>query len=133
MTHCVPPAPGSITFTGVSSTLPYVKANRLEPLVISGEKRVPVLPGIPAMAEEISGYEVVTWYGVFAPAQTTKPIITKLNQTLAKIFATADARQRLAALGAEPVTLSPEQFVAAVAKETAKWAKAIKESGARPE
>ena len=122
-----------IMFTGVSSTLPYVKSNRLEPLAVSGEKRIPVMPSIPKMAQEIASFELVTWYGVFAPTQTAKPVIVKLNQTRAKIFATADARQRLAALGAEPVTLSPEQFGTAVAKETAKWAKVIRDSGARPE
>ena len=85
------------------------------------------------MNEEIAGYEVMTWYGVFAPAQLPKPYVTRLNQSLAKIFATPDARQRLAALGAEPVTMSPGQFAVAVGKETVKWAKVIKDSGARPE
>ena len=120
-------------FTGVSSTLPYVKAGRLRPLAVSSEKRVPILPEVPTVSEDIPGYEVLTWYGVFAPVQTAKPIIGKLNATLAQIFATADARQRLAALGAEPVTMSPEQFALAVRKEVTKWAKVIKESGARPE
>ena len=120
-------------FTGVSSTLPYVKAGRLRPLAVSSDKRVPILPDVPTVSEDIPGYEVLTWYGVFAPVQTAKPIIGKLNLTLAQIFATADARQRLAALGAEPVTMSPEQFAGAVRMEVAKWAKVIRESGARPE
>lgn len=122
-----------IMFTGISSTLPYVKAGRLKALGVSSEKRVPILPDVPAVNEEIAGYEVNTWYGVFAPVQLPKPIVGKLNQTLAKIFATPDARQRLAALGAEPVTMTPEQFALVVRKEIAKWAKVIEESGARPE
>jgi len=122
-----------IMFTGISSTLPYVRSGRLKPLAVSSEKRAPLLPEVPAVNEEIAGYEVLTWYGVFAPAQLPKPIIGKLNLTLAKIFATADARQRLAALGAEPVTMSPAQFALAVRRETEKWAKVIKESGTRPE
>jgi tripartite-type tricarboxylate transporter receptor subunit TctC len=120
-------------FTGVSSTLPYVKAGRLKPLAVSSEKRVPILPEVPTVNEEIPGYEVLTWYGVFAPVKTGQPIIAKLNLTLAQIFATADAKQRLAALGAEPVTMSPEQFGGAVRREIVKWAKVIRESGARPE
>jgi tripartite-type tricarboxylate transporter receptor subunit TctC len=120
-------------FTGISSTLPYVKAGRLKPLAVSSEKRVPILPEVPTVNDEIPGYEVLTWYGVFAPVQTAKPIIAKVNLTLAQIFATADAKQRLAALGAEPVTMSPEQFGGAVQREIVKWAKVIKESGARPE
>jgi tripartite-type tricarboxylate transporter receptor subunit TctC len=122
-----------IMFTGISSTLPYVKASRLKALGVSSEKRVPILPDVPAVNEEITGYEVTTWYGVFAPVQIPKPHIGRLNQTLATIFSTADARQRLSALGAESVTLTPEQFTAAIRKETAKWAKVIKESGVRPE
>jgi tripartite-type tricarboxylate transporter receptor subunit TctC len=120
-------------FTGISSTLPYVKAGRLKALGVSSEKRVPILPDVPAVNEEIAGYEVNTWYGMFAPVQLPKPLVGRLNQTLARIFATPDARQRLAALGAEPVTMSPEQFSLAVRKEIVKWAKVIKESGARPE
>ncbi|MDB5811423.1 MAG: tripartite tricarboxylate transporter receptor family protein [Betaproteobacteria bacterium] len=122
-----------IMFTGISSTLPYVKSSRLKALGVSSEKRVPILPDVPAVNEEIAGYEVTTWYGVFAPVQIPKPYITRLNQTLAAIFATPDARQRLSALGADPMTMSPEQFAAAIRRETAKWAKLIKESGVRPD
>ncbi len=120
-------------FTGISSTLPHVKSGRLKALGVSSEKRVPILPDVPAVNEEVAGYEVATWYGMFGPVQLPKAYVVKLNQTLAKIFATPDARQRLAALGAEPVTMSPEQFAAAVRKEVAKWAKVIKESGVHPE
>ena len=122
-----------IMFTGISATLPHVKSGRLKALAVSSEKRVPILPEVPAVNEEVAGYEVNTWYGVFAPVQLPKALVAKLNQTLAKSFATADARQRLAALGAEPVTLSPEQFSLSVTREVAKWAKVIKASGARPE
>ena len=122
-----------IMFTGISSTLPYVKSNRLRPLAVSSEKRVPILPDLPTVSEEISGYEVLTWYGVFAPVKMAKPIVRKLNLTLAQIVATADTRQRLAALGAVPVTMTPEQFGIAVDREIAKWAKVIKDAGVRPE
>ena len=84
-----------------------------------------LLPQVPAVNEEIPGYEVSTWYGVFAPVKTPPPVIDKLNRTLAGIFATPDARARLAALGADPVTLSPAQFAAAVRQEVVKWAKVL--------
>ncbi len=122
-----------IMFTGVSSTLPYVKSGRLKALGVSSDKRLALLPQVPAVNEDIPGYEVSTWYGVFAPARTPPPVIDKLNRTLAAIFVTPDARERLAALGADPVTLSPAQFAAAVRQEVVKWAKVIKDSGARPE
>lgn len=119
--------------TGISSTLPYVKAGRLKALGVSSEKRQPLLPDVPSISEQLPGYEVATWYGVFAPAATPKPVVDKLNQSLVKIFTTPDAQTRLAAVGADAQTNTPEQFAQAVSKERAKWAKIIKESGARAE
>jgi tripartite-type tricarboxylate transporter receptor subunit TctC len=126
---------GQVQFmlTAISSTLPHVKSGRLKALAVSSEKRMALLPELPALNEEIPGYEVSTWYGMFAPVQMQKRHVDKLNQALVKIVSTADMRQRLAALGAEPVTLSPEQFALTVRKEIAKWAKVIKDSGARPD
>jgi tripartite-type tricarboxylate transporter receptor subunit TctC len=119
--------------TGVSSTLPYVKAGRLKPLGVSSEKRQLLLPDVPTIAEQLPGYEVATWYGVFVPAGTPKPVVDKLNQSLVKIFVTPDAQARLAAVGADARTNTPEQFAQAVSKERAKWAVLIRESGARAE
>lgn len=119
--------------TAISSTLPYVKAGRLKPLAVSSEKRQALLPEVPAVAEQLPGYEVTTWYGVFAPAGTPRPIIDKLNQALVRALAAPDARSRLAAVGANAQTNTPEQFAQAVSRERAKWAKTIKESGARAE
>lgn len=119
--------------TGISSTLPYVKAGRLKALGVSSEKRQPLLPEVPNISEQLPGYEVATWYGVFAPAGTPWPVVDKLNRSLVKIFVTPDARARLAAVGADAQTNTPEQFAQAVSKERAKWAKIIRESGARAE
>lgn len=119
--------------TAISSTLPYVKAGRLKALGVSSEKRLPILPEIPAVAEQLPGYEVITWYGVFAPAGTPRPVIDKLNQALVRVLATPDAQGKLAALGADARTNAPEQFAESVRKERAKWARIIQESGARPE
>jgi len=82
-------------FTGISSTLPLREGGPLESARRLERKRVPILPDVPAVNEEIAGYEVNTWYGMFAPVQLPRPQVVKLNQTLAKIFATPDARQRL--------------------------------------
>jgi tripartite-type tricarboxylate transporter receptor subunit TctC len=86
---------------------------------------------MPTVSETLPGYEVATWYGVFAPAATPKFIIDRLHATLAMIFATPDAQARLSALGADAQTNSPQQFAQAVKREKAKWAKLVKESGAR--
>ena len=122
-----------IMITGVSATLPHVKSGKLKALAVTSEKRMPLLPDVPTVGEEIPGYEVNTWYGVFAPANTARNIIEHLNLVLAKIFAGPDARNRLAALGADPVTMPPEEFAASIRRELAKWAKVIRDSGARPD
>ena len=120
-----------VMFTGISATLPYIRAGKLKALGVSSEKRQPVIPDVPAIAESLPGYEVTTWYGLFAPAKTPPAIIGLLNRALAKIFAAPDTRQRFTALGADPITTSPEQFAATIRNDVAKWAKVIKGSGAR--
>ena len=117
--------------TGVSSTLPYVKAGRLKALGVSSEKRLPLLPEVPSISEQLPGYEVTTWYGVFAPAATPVPLVEKLNQALVRIFNAPDAQARLAAVGADAHTNAPDQFARSIAHERAKWAKIVRESGAR--
>ena len=117
--------------TGISSTLPYVKAGRLKALGVSSEKRQPLLPDVPSIAEQLPGYEVSTWYGVFAPAGAPRPVVDKLNKTLVQIFGTPDAQARLAAVGADAHTNPPDQFALAISRERAKWAKIVRESGAR--
>jgi tripartite-type tricarboxylate transporter receptor subunit TctC len=117
--------------TGVSSTLPYVKAGRLKALGVSSEKRQALLPDVPTIAETLPGYEVATWYGTFVPAGTPKPIVDKLNQSIVRIFSTPDAQSRLAAVGADAQTNTPEQFGRIISRERSKWAKIVQESGAR--
>jgi tripartite-type tricarboxylate transporter receptor subunit TctC len=119
--------------TGISSTLPHVKAGRLKALGVSSVKRVPLLPEVPAIAEALPGYEVITWYGLFAPAGTPASIVGRLNQAVVKILETADARSRLAALGADAQSSQPAQFTRMISEERAKWARIIRASGAKPE
>jgi tripartite-type tricarboxylate transporter receptor subunit TctC len=117
--------------TGISGTLPYVKAGRLKPLGVTSEKRQPLLPDVPSISEQLPGYEVTTWYGIFAPSGVPRPVMDKLNQALVKIYGTPDAQAKLAAVGADAHTTTPAEFAQAVSRERAKWAKIIRESGAR--
>ena len=122
-----------VMFTGVSSTLPFVKSGKLKALAVSSEKRLPLLPDMPTVAETLPGYEVLTWYGVFAPAATPRNIVDRLNQAIAQSVASPDTKAKLAALGADAQTNTPREFAQSVAQETAKWARIVKESGARAE
>ena len=119
--------------TGISGTLPYVRAGRMRPLGVTSAKRQPVLPDVPSISEQLPGYEVTTWYGIFSPSGVPRPVIDKLNQALVKVYGTPDARAKLAAVGADAYTTTPDECVQAVSRERAKWAKIIKESGARAE
>jgi tripartite-type tricarboxylate transporter receptor subunit TctC len=117
--------------TGISGTLAYVKAGRLKPLGVTSEKRQPLLPEVPSISEQLPGYEVTTWYGLFAPAATPRPAVDRLSQSLTKILAAPDAQSKFAAVGADAHATTPAEFAQAVSRERAKWAKIIKESGAR--
>lgn len=122
-----------VMFTGISATLPFIKGGKLKALGVTGEKRVAVLPDVPAIAESVTGYEVTTWYGLFAPVKTSRTIVDRLYRALADALAMTDTRQRLAALGAEPVGLPPEKFAPMIKLETAKWAKVVKGAGVKPD
>ena len=111
----------------VVSAIGHIKSNRLRALGVSGAKPSPMLPDVPTIADTgVPGYEYSTWYGLLAPAATPKPIIAKLNQSVAKALATAELRDRFAQQGVEVEPSTPEQFSALLQKELVRWAKIIK-------
>lgn len=119
---------------GVPPTLAQIRAGKLRPLAVLGRERVAALPDVPTAAEAgFAGLEVDTWYGVLAPAATPRPIIDRLNRELAAALASADLRERLAAVGIEPLGGSPERFREFLAAETIKWAKVVRDAGLQPE
>jgi tripartite-type tricarboxylate transporter receptor subunit TctC len=125
---------GQISFMieNVPGTLPFVKQGKLRALAITSAQRSPLEPSLPTMAQSgVPGYEVVGWQGLFAPTGTPREIVTKLHSELAKALGLAEVRERLAALGAEPVGSSPEAFGAFVRAEHARWGKVIREKGIR--
>lgn len=121
-----------LMFTSVDSALPQVKAGKLRALAVTSARRSSVLPDLPTMAESgLPGFEVTAWGGILAPARTPREIINALNIEIVKILRVPDVKERLSGLGAEPVGDTPEQFVAFINAEIAKWAKVVKASGAR--
>jgi tripartite-type tricarboxylate transporter receptor subunit TctC len=123
-----------VLFESVSSALPNVHSGRLRALGISTLKRFALTPQVPPIAESgVPGYQAATWQGVCAPAGTPKPVLAVLNRTVVDAARAPATVQRYAALGAEAVGNTPEEFTAFVKAEIPRWTKAIRDSGARPQ
>lgn len=119
------------TIDQVNSASPFVKAGTLRALAVSSDKRSPVLPDVPTMAE--LGYPKLvasTFTAMMAPAGTPKTIVTKLNAGLAEAVREPNVRQRIEALGSEINVMSPEKSAAFLAEESAKWTPIVRELAA---
>ncbi|MDB5922234.1 MAG: tripartite tricarboxylate transporter substrate binding protein [Betaproteobacteria bacterium] len=118
----------------VLAVLPHVRAGKLRALGIATLTRNQVAPDIPTVSEAgVPGFEVTSWYGVLVPAGTPRAIVTQLSGGIAKSLGSPDMHQRFADLGATPVGNTPDEFGAFVKREGTKWAKAVKDSGAKVE
>ena len=117
---------------GLPPAMPYVKSGRLRVIAVTSLKRSPLLADVPTVSEAgLSGFEVSSWYGVFAPVGLSRELLAKLNSDVVAVLGGADLKERLASLGAEPLPMSTEDFARYVREDIAKWAKVIKESGAK--
>ena len=122
----------SLMFAPVPAVLPQVKEGRLKALAITSTNRSALLPELPTVAETgLPGFEAVAWNGVFVPAGTPEDIVRLLNREMVRIIALPELRERLTALGFDPGGNTSEQFAAKVKADMEKWAKVIRESGAR--
>jgi tripartite-type tricarboxylate transporter receptor subunit TctC len=120
-------------FATMPTVLPQVKAGRLRAVAVIGAERTPALPDVPTIAETLPGFAVSNWIGLFAPAGTPPEIVKKLNAEVQKIMQQPDVQKRLETEGAKFIATAPESFAAFQRNEAAKWAKAIREAGIKPE
>ncbi len=115
----------------VSVVLPHVKTGRVRALAVTSAKRITVAPELPTVGESaVPGYEYSAWYGLFAPAATPTPIVTRLNDETVKVMRAPDLQERFAASGLEALSSSPEAFKAHFEREVQKWARVAKAVGA---
>jgi len=118
----------------ISGPLPQVKAGKLRVLAVSSAKRISALPDVPTFAEAgFPGIEDYTWIGVFLPAGTPSPIVLKLNEAINRAIQAPDFRERLEASAFEPVGGSQEKTAEYVKSEIVKWAKVVRDTGAKPD
>ena len=119
----------AVGFNTAPVAIPYIKSGRVRALAVTGEKRNAALPDVPTVAESgVPGYSMNTWYGAVMPAGTPAAIVAKLNAEINRILKMPDIRERLAALGADPVGGSPEQFGSTIKSEVAKFTKVVREA-----
>src|SRR5215471_2656676 len=119
-------------FDNLANAMPQVKAGKLKALAVTTAERSKLAPDLPTMAEAgLAGFDISTWFGLFAPAGTPKDVIAKWNAEVVKILNSPEMRDKLIAQGAEPSPTTPDQFAAFVKSEIPKYAKIIKASGAK--
>ena len=118
----------------INTVLPYVRDNRLRGLAVTSAKRSPLLPDLPTLAEAgISGFEAAAWQGIVVPTGTPNEIVQKLNAEVNKALMHPDIRSRLAAQGADILGGTPAEYATYLRSEMPRWAKAVKDSGAKAE
>lgn len=121
-----------LMFDNLTSISPHVRSGKVRGIGVSSAKRSPIFPDIPTIAEAgVPGYETNAWGGLVVPVGTPKSIVTKLNSEVNKALRSTALKDRYAAIEADPVGGTPEEFTAFARKETAKWADVVKKSGAK--
>ena len=115
-----------------NSITPFAKSGRVRGLAVSGPKRSEALPDLPTIAEAgVPGYEATTWTGIVAPVGMPRAIVMRLNAELNQVVASPSFKEKVAAIGSEPMSGTPEQFAAFIRTEHAKWAEVVRRSGAK--
>ncbi|MEO8653356.1 MAG: tripartite tricarboxylate transporter substrate-binding protein, partial [Ramlibacter sp.] len=110
---------------------PPAQAGRVRAIGISSPQRSPTYPDVPAIAETVPGFEVTAWGGIIGPANLPKDIVAKLNAEIRTALASPAVRERFKTLGADPDPSTPDEFLQLSRRETAKWARIVKYSGAK--
>jgi tripartite-type tricarboxylate transporter receptor subunit TctC len=120
-------------YDNLPSALPHIKSGRLKAFAVTSSQRSAVLPDVPTVEEaaKLKGFEASSWFGLLAPAGTPPDIVNRIQQEVAKSLNTPAIKEKLLLQGAIPSGNSPQEFSALIASETSKWAKVVKDSGAK--
>jgi tripartite-type tricarboxylate transporter receptor subunit TctC len=122
-----------VAFDNLPPSIELIRAGRLRALAITSATRSQTMPELPTVADFLPGYEASAWYGIAAPAGTPAAIVERLNHELNAAFADPKMKALIADLGGTPLPGSPADFAKLFAKETEKWTKVVKFSGAKAE
>ena len=122
-----------LVFDNMPSALPLAREGKIRAIAQTTAKRSSAAPDVPTVAETLPGFEAITWFAMFAPANTPKPVIDRLNAEVLRVFKLPEVAERLKTLGLEAVLSTPDELAKYQASEIVKWAKVVKESGAKAE
>ena len=122
-----------LVFDNMPSALPLAREGKIRAIAQTTAKRSAAAPDVPTVAESLPGFEAITWFAMFAPANTPKPVIDRLNAEVLRVFKLPEVAERMKTLGLEAVLSSPDELAKYQATEIVKWAKVVKESGAKAE
>jgi tripartite-type tricarboxylate transporter receptor subunit TctC len=124
----------TMTWDSITASSPHIKAQRIRALGIGSARRSALLPALPTISESgLNGFELGSWYGVLAPAGTPRDIVRRLNAEAAKALTAPGMREQFAAMGAEPIGGTPEEFAAVLKRDLAKWARIAREANVKAE
>ena len=117
-----------------ASAAPHVRSGKVRALAVTTRTRSRAFPDLPPMEEAgLKGYEVTTWYGLVAPRGTPQPVIDRLYRDVQRILQSPEMLKRFTEIGAEPGGEPPQQFAEFIHRESVKWARVVKDSGASAE
>jgi tripartite-type tricarboxylate transporter receptor subunit TctC len=122
-----------VMFANKPGALPYTRSGRLKAIAITSTKRDPSLPELPTVSETIPGFEASSWWGVLGPAGLPAPVTKRLHTAITQIMTAPDIRTRVASMGAEASTSSPDEFMALMRNDLAKYGAIVKAAGMRLE
>ena len=118
-----------MSFDTVTPVLAHIKSGKLRALAVTTAKRSSALPDVPTLAESgLKDFDAGTWFGVLAPAATPKDVIAKLSAEMTKVIQSADFRQRMAEIGAEPIGNTPDQMARQIKDDTDRYARLVRDA-----
>jgi tripartite-type tricarboxylate transporter receptor subunit TctC len=123
----------SFTFADLANALAQIKGGKLRGIAVTSQKRSALAPDVPAIAEELPGYELIAWFALVAPAGTPAPVVSRLHEVTVKSLAKPEVAARFGSLGTDVAPMNPGELGGFIRSEIAKWAQMAKAAGIQPE
>ena len=122
-----------VMFDSLASSAPHVRSGRLRALAVTTAARLPSNPQWPTVGETVAGYEISTWYALWAPKNLPPAIATRMQQAVARMVVSPDSASRFTAMGADPIASTPEAFASFVHSEYARWGQLVRDADIKAE